>query len=330
MDKKITVIGDGSWATALIKLLTENQVQVHWYVRKKESIDYMLSEAHNPEFLSGVELNLSYIKLYNRVEDAVNASNMILLVIPSEFLVSVLNNIPSHILKNKQIVSAVKGIIEEENKTVCSYLNQHYNISLSQLCVVSGPSHAEEVAQEKLSYLTIASENNDLTDIVSEYLSRPYIRTIPSDDVFGTEYSATLKNIMALGSGICNGLGYGDNFQAVFVSNAIREIKRFASAVYPIKRDINESAYLGDLLVTAYSEYSRNRSFGMKIGKGASVQQALSEMKMVAEGYHATKCLYKTQKNLEIEMPILEAVYRILFKNARPKDEIQSLTEKLR
>ncbi|MBN2682184.1 MAG: NAD(P)H-dependent glycerol-3-phosphate dehydrogenase [Bacteroidales bacterium] len=330
MDRKITVIGDGSWATALIKLLTENEIHVNWFVRKPETINYLKSEGNNPEFLSGVKLNLKFISFFNNVEKAVEASSIILLVIPSEFLTSVLNGVSDNILKCKMIVSAVKGVIEEKNKTVCSYLNQHYQIPLSQLCVISGPSHAEEVAQEKLSYLTIASENQDFAAIISNFFARDYIRTILSDDVYGTEYSATLKNIMALGAGISQGLGYGDNFQAVLVSNAIREIKRFALAVYPIRRDINESAYLGDLLVTAYSEYSRNRSLGKKIGSGLPVAQALNEMKMVAEGYHATKCLYKTKKELEIEMPILEAVYRILFKNANPEIEIKSLTEKLR
>ncbi|HBS86693.1 MAG: glycerol-3-phosphate dehydrogenase [Bacteroidetes bacterium GWF2_38_335] len=329
-NKTIAVIGDGSWATALIKILTENKLTVNWYVRKKDSIEFIKKHKNNPDYLSNVILDISKINFFNNPAEAIKNSKMIIFVVPSEFLPGIMKTITAEQLQDKFVVSAIKGIIEEKNITICSYFNDFFDVPVQKMCVISGPCHSEEVALNKLSYLTIASQNEKLAKAIAIYFTRPYIKTIISDDIFGTEYATVLKNIMSLGAGICNGLDYGDNFQAVLVSNAIREIKRFTKAVHPISRDINESAYLGDLLVTSYSEFSRNRTFGKLIGKGMSVSQALKSMKMIAEGYHATRCIYEINKEISAEMPITEAVYRILFEKANPAKEIEKLTEKLR
>jgi len=329
-NKTIAVIGDGSWATALIKILTENKLTVNWYVRKKDSIEFIKKHKNNPDYLSNVILDISKINFFNNPAEAIKNSKMIIFVVPSEFLPGIMKTITAEQLQDKFVVSAIKGIIEEKNITICSYFNDFFDVPVQKMCVISGPCHSEEVALNKLSYLTIASQNEKLAKAIAIYFTRPYIKTIISDDIFGTEYATVLKNIMSLGAGICNGLDYGDNFQAVLVSNAIREIKRFTKAVHPISRDINESAYLGDLLVTSYSEFSRNRTFGKLIGKGMSVSQALKSRKTIAEGYHATRCIYEINKEISAEMPITEAVYRILFEKANPAKEIEKLTEKLR
>ena len=236
---------------------------------------------------------------------------------------------PSTIFQNKKIFSAIKGIVPEHNLIVGEYMNSHFNVSFENIGVITGPCHAEEVALEKLSYLTVASPDLNTATAMASVLNCRYIKTIVSDDIFGTEYAAVLKNVMSIASGICNGLGYGDNFQAVLISNGIREIKRFVDAVHPIKRDINDSAYLGDLLVTAYSQFSRNRTFGAMIGKGYSVKSAQLEMNMVAEGYYAVACIHEINGKFKVEMPICEAVYNILYKNNSPRIEMQLLSDKV-
>ena len=231
--------------------------------------------------------------------------------------------------KNKIIFSAIKGIIPEHNLIVGEYLNTVYNVSLNNIGVITGPCHAEEVALEKLSYLTIASLNTNNANTLSDLLNCRYLKSCVSDDIYGTEYSAVLKNVIAVAGGICHGLGYGDNFLAVLISNAIQEIKRFVDTVHPINRDINASAYLGDLLVTAYSQFSRNRMFGTMLGKGYSVKHAQIEMNMIAEGYYAVKCVYEINKSHQVHMPIMDAVYNIIYKNQNAQKEITKLSELL-
>lgn len=254
---------------------------------------------------------------------------MILLNVPAAFLKDTLQDITPDALKGKKIISAIKGIVPEDNMIIAEFMHHNYGIPLHDLVVISGPCHAEEVALEKLSYLTIASLDVKLATEFAKIINTRYIKTNVSDDIWGTEYAAVLKNIYAVASGICNGIGYGDNFQAVLISNAIREIKNFVDTVHPINRDINESAYLGDLLVTAYSQFSRNRMFGNMIGKGYTVKSAQLEMNMIAEGYYAINSLHQINKTYKVHMPICRAVYAILYEKHSPAIEMKLLSEQL-
>lgn len=326
---KIAVLGGGSWATALVKILLENQSEVAWFMRNSDRIKYIQKIHHNPQYLSSVELDVNRLRLSDNIKEVVDESDILILAIPAEFVEDAMRPASSN-LENKIIVSAVKGIIPEKNLIVGEFFNQYYNVPLNSIGVISGPCHAEEVALERLSYLTFASTNAALSKDLCSYFGCHYINTIPSDDIYGTEYSAVLKNIMALAAGIYHGLGYGDNFQAVLVSNAIQEIKRFVDKVHPINRDIKSSAYLGDLLVTAYSQFSRNRLLGTMVGKGYSVKTAQLEMNMIAEGYYAARCIHESNKEYKVSMPISEAVYRILYEGISPMVEMQLLTKLLK
>ena len=252
-----------------------------------------------------------------------------MLAIPSAFLKNVVSR-ASRSLKDKIIVSAIKGLIPDDNLIIGEFFHQQYDVPLEQIVVISGPCHAEEIALERLSYLTFASNDVRIARLVSQLFSCHYVKTSVSDDIYGTEYAAVMKNIIAIAVGICHGLRYGDNFQAVLVSNAIQEIERFVAAVHPIERDIKSSAYLGDLLVTAYSQFSRNRTFGTMIGKGYSVKSAQMEMLMIAEGYFAVKGIKEINDNYHVHMPITSAVYNILYERISPLLEIRLLTEELR
>lgn len=332
MDAKsqIAVIGEGSWATAIVSLLLNNVEKVNWYVRDKDAIDFILKNHHNPNFSSSIVLDINKINLFNDPVEAINRSEIIFVIVPSAFLKATLANCTPDTFRNKLIFSAIKGIIPDEHLTVCEFFNKIYNFPLNQLGVISGPTHAEEVALERLTYFTISCENLDHAQLIASFLKCRYIRTSISDDVIGSEYSAVLKNIMAIAAGICHSLGYGDNFLAVLISNAIQEMKRFVDVVHPITRDIKGSAYLGDLIVTAYSQFSRNRTFGTMIGKGYSVKNAQLEMNMIAEGYYASKSIWEINKNYNVDMPISNAVYNILYEKISPAIEIRLLTEKIK
>lgn len=329
MYHEIGIIGYGSWATALVKILIHNQHKVLWHFPKQEDIEFIKKHKHNPRYLTDVELNLDYIELTNELKTLEESCNTIILAYPSAFLHKI---IQSFHFKNKFILSAVKGIVPEYNLIVGEYLNKVHQVDYQQIAVITGPCHAEEVALERLSYLTLASQNLEFAEKFSQYLNCEFIRITPSDDIFGTEYSAVLKNIMAIAAGICHALNYGDNFQAVLISNAIQEIKRFVDAVHPIDRDIKDSAYLGDLLVTAYSQFSRNRTFGVMLGKGYSIKQAQLEMNMIAEGYYALQCIHQINQQYKVDMPIMEAVYQIVFGQPKqnPSKIIQQLTTQLK
>ena len=267
----IGVIGGGSWATALVKILCNNVAQVNWWLRSADDIAHIKKFKHNPKYLSTVEFDSEKISLYENVEEILLKSDVIILAVPSAFCNSVLKNIPKEKFKDKLIFSAIKGIIPEYNLIVGEYLNKIFEVPLANIGVITGPCHAEEVAMEKLSYLTLACSEIANAEKLAAKMRCRYIKITASNDIFGTEYSAVLKNVIAVAGGICHGLGYGDNFLSVLVSNAIQEIERFVTAVHPNQRDIKASAYLGDLLVTAYSKFSRNRMFGTMIGKGYSV-----------------------------------------------------------
>lgn len=328
---KVAMIGGGSWATAIVKMLSDNTTpkEIFWWMRNEEAISHIKTFKHNPNYLSSVEIKLPAEHISSSIKEVIAAADYIVLNVPAAFLKSSLAGLSAADLRGKKIVSAIKGIVPDENLIIGEFLHQHFEVSLNDILVISGPCHAEEVALEKLSYLTIACTNVRLADEFAGLLSTRYINTNVSDDIFGTEYAAVLKNIYAVASGICHGLGYGDNFQAVLISNAIREIKNFVDAVHPIDRDINESAYLGDLMVTAYSQFSRNRTFGNMIGKGYTVKSAQLEMNMVAEGFYAASCMHHINLKYQVPMPICEAVYQILYKNQAPHLEMKLLTEKL-
>jgi glycerol-3-phosphate dehydrogenase (NAD(P)+) len=326
---KVAILGGGSWATAIVKMLLENVDEINWYMRSTEKIDFIKKHKHNNFYLSSVTLDTNKIELFNDIEKTVDGADIVILAIPSAFLKNALQKATID-LSNKIIVSAIKGIIPDENLIIAEYFNRFYNVPFESIAVISGPCHAEEVALERLSYLTIASPDLKNARTVADILSTPFIKTSISEDIYGTEYSAVLKNVFAVAAGICHGLGYGDNFNAVLISNAIQEIKRFVDVVHPITRDIKSSAYLGDLLVTAYSQFSRNRTFGNMIGKGYSVKSAQLEMNMVAEGYYAVKSIIEINKSYLVNMPITEAVYNILYEKISPAIEIKLLTENLR
>lgn len=327
--KKIGIIGSGSWATALVKILSNNCDSINWYFRNEDDVAYIKSNHHNPKYLSSVDFDVKKINFFTSVKECITQSEIIILAIPSAFLHTSLKGIDKSDFKNKIVFSAIKGIIPEYNLIVGEYLNTVYEILFENIGVITGPCHAEEVAMEKLSYLTIACSNVNNAEVLCSSLNCRYIKTTASDDIYGTELSAVLKNVIAVAGGICHSLGYGDNYLAVLVSNAIQEIKRFVDAVHPIDRDIKASAYLGDLLVTAYSQFSRNRMFGAMLGKGYGIKQAQLEMNMIAEGYYAVKCVYEINKKYKVDMPITNAVYNIIYNNKDPRREMSLLSEKL-
>ncbi len=326
---KIAIIGSGSWATALAKILLNNVMEINWYFRSESSIELFKKFGHNPNYLRGIEFDIERITFYHDINTIMENSDIIVLCIPSAFLHDSLEELTIDI-NQKFIVSAIKGIVPEGNQIVAKYLNEKYKVPFERIGVIAGPCHAEEVALERLSYLTIACPDIRRAREFADMLECTYIHANASDDIYGTEYASVLKNVVSIASGIVHGLRYGDNFQAVLISNSIQEIKRFVDKVHPITRDIKDSAYLGDLLVTAYSQFSRNRTFGTMIGKGYTIRTAQLEMHMVAEGYYASKSIHEINKEYNVHMPISEAVYKILYKNAAPAIEIRELTEKLR
>jgi len=331
MIPKVAVIGGGSWATAVIKMLSDNRVEkeIYWWLRDVKSIAYLKEYKHNPKYLSSVEINIPSGHISSGIAEIIAAAEYIILNVPAAFLKETLKDVTPEMLSGKKIVSAIKGIVPDENQIIGEFMHDKFAVPLEDILVISGPCHAEEVAFEKLSYLTIASIRTESALAFSALLNTRYLKTIISDDIFGTEYAAVLKNIYAVASGICHGIGYGDNFQAVLISNAVREMKRFVDAVHPIERDIKESAYLGDLLVTAYSQFSRNRTFGNMIGKGYTVKSAQLEMNMIAEGYYAASCMHIINRKYKVEMPICNAVYAILYEQHPPQAEMERLTSNL-
>ncbi|PYF70867.1 glycerol-3-phosphate dehydrogenase (NAD(P)+) [Pedobacter nutrimenti] len=325
------MIGGGSWATAIIKMLSDNitEKELFWWMRNTEAIEHIKKYRHNPNYLSSVEIRIPEANISDQIREMIASADYVVLNVPAAFLKETLKELGPKDLEGKKIVSAIKGIVPDENQIIGEFLNEKFGVPLENILVISGPCHAEEVALEKLSYLTIASVSTVHAEEFAGMLNTRYIRTNVSDDIFGTEYAAVLKNIYAVASGICHGVGYGDNFQAVLISNAIREIDRFVNAVHPISRDIKESAYLGDLLVTAYSQFSRNRTFGNMIGKGYTVKSAQLEMNMIAEGYYAVNCMHVINKKYKVDMPISRAVYAILYEKHSPVIEMKLLSEQL-
>jgi glycerol-3-phosphate dehydrogenase (NAD(P)+) len=330
MDKpKIAVIGGGSWATAIVKILSNNCDSIHWWLRNADTVEFVGKYRHNPNYLSDVEINPSIVTATSDLKGTVASCDIIILAVPSAFLKASLEKLTPKDFSGKLIFSAIKGIVPDELMIIGDFIHHQYQVPLENIGVITGPCHAEEVAMERLSYLTLSCTKTSQASLLAGFMNCRYIKTTVTDDIYGTEYSAVLKNVVAIASGICHGVGYGDNFQAVLISNAIQEIKRFVDAVHPITRDINDSAYLGDLLVTAYSQFSRNRMFGTMVGKGYSVKFAQLEMNMIAEGFYATKCIYELNKKYKVHMPITTAVYNILYEKISPRVEMKLLSDQL-
>ena len=326
---RIAIMGGGSWATALAKITLSNVKYINWYMRRQEQIDEFIRLGKNPSYLSGVKFNTDRISFSNDINKVVKNSDVLIFATPSPFLKQHLKKLKRKI-NDKIVVSAIKGIVPDENMLISDYFIEKYNVPSEKMLVIGGPCHAEEVALERLSYLTIACQSRENARYVADKFINPYIHSRISDDVYGLEYTSVMKNIYAIASGICHGLKYGDNFQAVLISNAVQEMNRFCTATNPQHRDISESAFLGDLLVTAYSKFSRNRLFGSMIGMGYSVKTAQIEMEMIAEGYYATKTIHEMNQKYQVNIPIVEAVYNILYEKSSPLLEINELTSKLK
>ncbi len=324
----VTVIGSGSWATAIVKMLSANCDKICWFINDRNMMLHIRKHDHNPTYLSSVSFKPEKLILTDNINRAVSASPVIIMVTPSQYLKSALDDL-AYPMDSKIVCTAIKGIVPDQNVVVGEYIHNYYMVPYNNIVVLTGPSHAEEVAMEKLTYLTLASLDKESAKRLSSLLRNSYVRTIISDDIFGTEYAAVMKNIYAIGAGICVGLGYGDNFLAVFLSNGANEMKKFIDLVHPTHREINSSAYLGDLLVTGYSQFSRNRVLGTMIGKGYSVRNAIIEMTQVAEGYPAAKGIHDIAISKGIDLPIAGAIYRILHEGSSPSREIINVSKVL-
>lgn len=325
---KIAILGGGTWATALAKIMLTHEKHINWYMRRPEQIEEFLKLGHNPSYLSNVEFNLDRITFYSDITEIVKDSDTLILAIPSPFLKIHLEKLDADI-SQKFVVSAIKGIIPPENLLVTDFLTECYNIPADNIAIVGGPCHAEEIALERLTYPTIACTDIHKAKMIAEVFTNRFVKPSVSTDVPGIEVAAVLKNVYAIAAGICHGLKYGDNFQAVLVTNAIAEMERFTAAVSPTERRICGSAYLGDLLVTAYSSFSRNRTFGSMIGKGYSVKAAQIEMEMIAEGYYGVKCIMEMNGQYGVNIPIADTVYRILYERLSARQEIKKLSEQI-
>lgn len=326
---KIAIIGGGSWATAIAKVIVGHTHHIGWYMRRDDRIEEFRRMSHNPAYLTSVHFNMDEIFFSSDINKIVSEYDTLVFVTPSPYLKNHLKKLKARI-RDKFVVTAIKGIVPDENLICSEYFHQVYDVPYGSIACIGGPSHAEEVALERLSYLTVACSDHDKAECFTEVLASDYIKTKTSTDVIGIEYSSVLKNVYAIAVGICSGLKYGDNFQAVLMSNALQEMSRFLKTVHPIDRSMEDSVYLGDLLVTGYSNFSRNRTFGTMIGKGYSVKSAQIEMEMIAEGFFGTKCMKEINRHLHVNMPILDAVYNILYERISPQIEIKLLTDSFR
>lgn len=325
---KIGIIGGGSWATALLKILLNNQIELNWWIRKPETVEFINNFNHNPDYLSYFHFNTQYLNISSNLTEVINNSDILIWSVPAAFMHDTLSMFEIPELKNKKHITAIKGILPQYTTTMSEYLNSVHKVPLNNIGMIAGPCHAEEVAMEKLSFLTIASSNDEITSLFADLLNCRYIKVKKNNDLIGVEYSAVLKNIFAVAAGICNGLGYGDNYQAILCVNAVNEARKFLDALCPTKRDVIDSAYTGDIIVTLYSQFSRNRVFGTLIGKGYSVKYSMIEMKGVAEGYYAVRGVKDIIDKIGVNMPIINAVYNILYNNISPAIEMKILADR--
>ena len=325
----IAIIGGGSWATAIAKIVLDHTQHIGWYMRRDDRIEDFQRMGHNPAYLTSVHFDINKIFFSSDINKIVQNYDTLIFVTPSPYLKNHLKKLKTR-LRDKFVITAIKGIVPDENLVCSEYFHQVYDVPYENLACIGGPSHAEEVALERLSYLTIGCMDKEKAQSFAQLISSDFIKTKTSTDVVGIEYSSVLKNVYAIAAGICSGLKYGDNFQSVLMSNAIQEMNRFLTAIYPLDRNINDSVYMGDLLVTGYSNFSRNRTFGTMIGKGYSVKSAQIEMEMIAEGFFGTKCMKEINRHWHVNMPILDAVYNILYERIAPQIEIKLLTDSFR
>ena len=323
---KIAIMGGGSWATALAKIVLSTQKSINWYMRRVDQIEDFKLTGHNPSYLSAVEFDVDRVNFYSDINKTIEESDTLIFATPSPFLKQHLQKVTTP-MTDKFIISAIKGIVPDENMLIADYFAEYYHVPLEQIAVIGGPCHAEEIALERLSYITLACPDIEKVKQLSIVFQNQYLRNSCCKDVTGIEYASVLKNVYAIVAGICHGMKYGDNFLAVFICNAIEEMRRFLHALHGLDRDITDSVYLGDLLVTAYSRFSRNRTFGTMIGKGYSVKTAQLEMEMIAEGYYGTKCIHEINEKYKVDMPILNTLYAILYERKSPITEIRQLTK---
>jgi glycerol-3-phosphate dehydrogenase (NAD(P)+) len=326
---RIAIIGGGSWATAIAKIVVGHTHHIGWYMRRDDRIEDFRRMSHNPAYLTGVHFDIDEIFFSSDINKIAQNYDTLIFVTPSPYLKNHLKKLKTRI-RDKFVITAIKGIVPDDNLVCSEYFHEVWDVPYDRLAVIGGPSHAEEVALERLSYLTIGCADVEKAKAFADLISSEYIKTKTSQDVVGIEYSSVLKNVYAIAAGICSGLKYGDNFQSVLMSNAVQEMNRFVTTVHPIERNINDSVYMGDLLVTGYSNFSRNRTFGSMIGKGYSVKSAQMEMEMIAEGYFGTKCMKEINRHMHVNMPILDAVYNILYERINPQIEIKLLTDSFR
>ncbi|MBP3511003.1 MAG: NAD(P)H-dependent glycerol-3-phosphate dehydrogenase [Prevotella sp.] len=326
---KIAIIGGGSWATAIAKIIVEHTHHIGWYMRRDDRIEDFRRLGHNPAYLMSVRFNMDEVFFSSDINKIAQNYDTLVFVTPSPYIKNHLKKLKSRI-KDKFIVTAIKGIVPDENLICSEFFHRVYDVPYENLACLGGPSHAEEVALERLTYLTIACSDKDKAEAFTDVLASDYVKTKTNGDVIGIEYASVLKNVYAIAAGICSGLKFGDNFQAVLMANAVQEMSRFLQAANPMERNVYDSVYLGDLLVTGYSNFSRNRTFGTMIGKGYSVKSAQIEMEMIAEGYFGTKCMKEINRHMHVNMPILDAVYNILYERISPQIEIKLLTDSFR
>ena len=326
---KIAIIGGGSWATAIAKIVVGHTHHIGWYMRRDDRIDEFRRLSHNPAYLTSVHFEVDEIGFSSDINRIVADYDTLVFVTPSPYIKNHLKKLKTRI-KDKFVITAIKGIVPDENLVCSEFFHQVYDVPYENLACLGGPSHAEEVALERLSYLTVGCSDREKAQAFADVLTSEYIKTKTSSDVIGIEYASVLKNVYAIAAGICSGLKFGDNFQSVLMSNAVQEMSRFLTAINPIERCVYDSVYLGDLLVTGYSNFSRNRTFGTMIGKGYPVKSAQIEMEMIAEGFFGTKRMKEINRHLHVNMPILDAVYNILYERISPQIEIKLLTDSFR
>ena len=326
---RVAIIGGGSWATAIAKIVLDNEERINWYIRRDDRIEEFKRLGHNPGYLTGLHFDVDRINFSSDINEVVKMSDTLIFVTPSPYIKGHLKKL--HVsLRDKLVVTAIKGIVADENYTVSHFFQHFFSVPENQLACIGGPSHAEEVALERLCYLTVGCRSRQNATVVANLLAGRRVKATVSTDIEAIEFSSVLKNVYAIAAGICHGLKYGDNFQAVLVANAVQEMGRFLSTVEPEERHISDSVYLGDLLVTMYSNFSRNRVFGTMIGQGYSVKTAQLEMEMIAEGYYGTKCMKEINRHYHVNMPILDAVYNILYERISPSVEIKILSDSFR
>ena len=326
---RVAILGGGSWATAIAKIVMHHEEKITWYMRRDDRIEDFKRLHHNPAYLTGVHFDVERITFSSDINEVVKNNDTLIFVIPSPYIKSHLKKLKAN-MREKMVVTAIKGIVPEESVTVSRHFQRQYNVPEEQVACIGGPSHAEEVALDRLCYLTVGCRDLENAQVVADLFANKYVKTSVSSDIEGIEYSSVLKNVYAIAAGVCHGLKLGDNFQAVLVANALQEMKRFLTAVEPEERHVSDSVYLGDLLVTMYSNFSRNRVFGTMIGQGYSVKTAQLEMEMIAEGYYGTNCMKIITKRYHVNMPILDAMYNIVYEKISPSVEIKILSVSFR